>query len=48
MPWGRHVVVTGEVWLLGTHDPRSWDSWYFGAVNAVQISATLQPFLTLD
>jgi conjugative transfer signal peptidase TraF len=46
--WGRHVVVTGEVWVLGTHDPRSWDSRYFGALNASQIRATLQPILTLE
>ena len=48
MPWGRHVVVAGEVWLLGTHDPRSWDSRYFGALNAAQVRATLQPVLTFD
>jgi conjugative transfer signal peptidase TraF len=48
VPWGRRVVLAGEVWLLATHDPRSWDSRYFGALNAVQVRATLQPVLTFD
>jgi conjugative transfer signal peptidase TraF len=46
--WGRHVVVTGKVWLLGTHDWRNWDSRYFGALKTAQIRATLQPVMTLE
>jgi type IV secretory pathway protease TraF len=46
--WGRHVVVTGEVWLLATHDWRNRDSRYFGALKTAQIRATLQPVMTLE
>ncbi len=46
--WGRHVVRPEEVWLLSTHDPRSWDSRYFGPLNVAQIRATVQPVLTVD
>jgi len=46
--WGRHAVRAGEVWLLSTHDPRSWDSRYFGPLNAGHLRATVRPVLTVD
>jgi conjugative transfer signal peptidase TraF len=48
VPWGRHRVPPEQVWLLGTGDPRSWDSRYYGPVNLAHIRATLAPVLTLD
>ena len=35
--WGRTVVPPGEVWLLTTHAPHSWDSRYFGPVRLDQV-----------
>ena len=48
VPWGRHPVPSAQVWLLGTGDPRSWDSRYFGPLSEAQIRATVAPVLTLD
>jgi conjugative transfer signal peptidase TraF len=48
VPWGRHVVRSGDVWLLGTRSPRSWDSRYFGPLSAAQIRATVRPVLTIE
>jgi len=48
VPWGRHRVAPGQVWLLGPGDPRSWDSRYFGPLRLADIRATLAPVLTLD
>lgn len=44
--WGRTVLGTGEVWLLGTAAVRSWDSRYFGAVSLDQVQA-VSPVLIL-
>lgn len=48
VPWGRHPVPAEQVWLLGTGDPRGWDSRYFGPLRLAQIRATVAPVLTLD
>ena len=46
--WGRHPVPPEQVWLLGTGDPRSWDSRYFGPLSLAHVRATVAPVLTLD
>lgn len=33
-------------WLIGTHDPKSWDSRYWGPVKKQQILAVLKPVIT--
>ncbi len=48
VPWGRQRVPREQVWLLGTGDPRSWDSRYFGPLSLADIRATVTPVLTLD
>ncbi len=48
VPWGRHPVPPAHVWLLGTGDPRSWDSRYFGPLSLAHVRATVAPVLTLD
>jgi conjugative transfer signal peptidase TraF len=48
VPWGRHPVPPEQVWLLGTGDPRSWDSRYYGPLRLAHIRATVAPVLTLD
>lgn len=44
--WGRFRVASGEVWLFGFNDRRSWDSRYFGPVPLRNIRGILQPVLT--
>ncbi len=48
VPWGRHPVPAEHVWVLGTADPRSWDSRYFGPLSSAHIRATVAPVLTID
>jgi conjugative transfer signal peptidase TraF len=43
VPDGRYVVHPGEVWLVSTFSPRSWDSRYFGPVPASAIVSALSP-----
>ena len=45
-PWGRTVVASGEVWLMGIETTRSWDSRYFGPVPLDHVRA-VRPVLTL-
>jgi conjugative transfer signal peptidase TraF len=45
-PWGSSVVAPGEVWLLTTDSPRSWDSRYFGPVPVDQVRVA-RPLLTI-
>jgi conjugative transfer signal peptidase TraF len=40
---GRYVVASGEVWLFGFNNPRSWDSRYFGPVPVANVMRTLSP-----
>lgn len=42
-PAGVHQVGPGQVWLLSGHDPRSWDSRYFGAVPVENVQAVARP-----
>jgi conjugative transfer signal peptidase TraF len=46
VPWGRHQVAPGEVWLFGFHNERSWDARYFGPVPLSEVRAALKPVLT--
>ena len=43
---GQHRVASGEVWLFGFNDRRSWDSRYFGPVPLTNMSGELEPVLT--
>lgn len=45
-PFGRYRVKAGQVWLLSTYSPRSFDSRYFGPVPASSIVATVRPVWT--
>ena len=40
---GAYQVKPGEVWLLSGHDPRSFDSRYFGSVPAVNVQGVARP-----
>ena len=43
---GRHVVGPGELWILSSHSRLSFDSRYFGAVQAGQVRAGLRRLWT--
>ena len=43
VPDGRYAVRPGEVWLISTYSPRSWDSRYIGPVPASTIVSALRP-----
>lgn len=47
-PLGRHIVLEGEVWVLGVHRERSWDSRYFGPIPVSSIVGVARPLLTLS
>lgn len=42
-PFGRHVLGPGEVWLVSTYNPGSFDSRYLGAFSARAISGAATP-----
>ena len=44
---GTYPVAPGEVWLLSGHDPRSFDSRYFGPVPASNVQGVAQPVWVL-
>jgi conjugative transfer signal peptidase TraF len=46
VPFGPRTVSSGEVWLFGFNDARSWDSRYFGPVPIASIRGSLKPILT--
>lgn len=46
-PLGRYDVKPGELWLTAKH-PRSWDSRYFGPVEAASVVGTYRPLWTWD
>ena len=41
LPTGRHVVGPREFWLLSGYSPRSFDSRYFGPINAESVRTRL-------
>jgi conjugative transfer signal peptidase TraF len=44
---GTYPVALGEVWLLSGHDPRSFDSRYFGPVPAESVQGVARPVWVL-
>ena len=42
-PAGTYHVPLGEVWLVSSHNPRSFDSRYYGPVDATTILQTMRP-----
>ena len=44
--WGVREVSSGEVWLFGFNNPRSWDSRYFGPVPSTDVNGVLAPVVT--
>jgi conjugative transfer signal peptidase TraF len=47
IPIGAYRVTPGEIWLLSGHDPRSFDSRYFGAVPAANVTGVARPLWVL-
>jgi len=43
VPAGRYRVQPGELWLVSAHNPRSFDSRYFGPVDAAAVRSTVKP-----
>lgn len=41
--WGRYVLTEGELWVMSTYHPASWDSRYFGPIRAETVIATVVP-----
>jgi conjugative transfer signal peptidase TraF len=46
--WGRHVVAPGEVWVVSTRVPNSWDSRYVGPVARSQVRGVARPIWVVD
>src|SRR5215471_13164804 len=46
LPFGRYVVAPGTVWVASSYSPRSFDSRYFGPVEASQVREHVRPLLT--
>ena len=47
MPAGIYRVAVGEVWLLSSHSPLSWDARYWGPLPTDAVRATARPLLVL-
>ena len=45
-PFGRYVVAPGTVWVASSYSSRSFDSRYFGPVEASQVREHVRPLLT--
>jgi conjugative transfer signal peptidase TraF len=43
IPCGTYPVSTGQLWLVSTNTPLSWDSRYFGPVATANVVAVLRP-----
>ena len=43
VPAGTYPVPSGQIWLLSGHDPRSFDSRYFGPVPAANVQGVARP-----
>jgi len=43
VPWGRYVLGAGELWVMSTYHPLSWDSRYFGPIRTETVIATVVP-----
>ena len=44
--FGRYVVAPGTVWVASSYNSRSFDSRYFGPVDASQVRDHVRPLLT--
>lgn len=44
---GAYLTSANEVWILGLHDARSWDSRYFGPIPRESIVGAVQPVFAL-
>ena len=47
IPVGTYAVAPGEVWLISSYSPRSFDSRYLGPVPISSIRDTVKPLWTL-
>lgn len=47
IPSGTYPVTVGQLWLVSTHTTSSWDSRYFGPVQAADVIAVLRPIWVL-
>jgi conjugative transfer signal peptidase TraF len=45
---GTYRLAAGEVWLHGTHHPRSWDSRYFGPLSGDLVTGRLSPIWVFE
>jgi type IV secretory pathway protease TraF len=45
-PFGKYVVSPDTVWATSSYSARSFDSRYFGPVNASQVREHIRPLLT--
>lgn len=45
-PWGNHVLEPRELWLFSPYRPNSYDSRYFGPVDASDVVSVLRPVWT--
>jgi conjugative transfer signal peptidase TraF len=43
---GGYETEVDQVWLFGVHDPRSWDSRYFGPIPSQDIIGAVEPIFT--
>ena len=44
---GSYQTAANQTWLFGLHDPRSWDSRYFGPVSMRSVLGVVEPVVTL-
>ena len=47
VPAGTYTVAPGQVWLISTYSPRSFDSRYLGPVPISSIRGTVKPLWTV-
>ncbi len=47
-PAGHYPVAPGELWLVSAHNPRSFDSRYFGPIQAASVRSTVRPLWVAD
>ncbi len=48
VPAGTYTVAPGQVWLISTYSPRSFDSRYLGPVPIASIRGTVKPLWTIE
>lgn len=47
VPDGRYLVPVGQIWLVSTYSPRSFDSRYFGPLSTGAVVNRVQPIITV-